>query len=329
MSHVFESTTYQEALKLASEGEDWIVENIIGSATTLIYGEAKVGKSFLISALVKALATGKPFLGKPVQQDRAFSIALLWTDDRGDAEYSGRIDTVMPEGECPRVQFYQVPIMRTPEMWQSLYEQVLNDGHNFVVVDNLAQTLNGTINDDNAVREFFDGVRKFVRAGIPVVVVAHSSDKAGPTGRKPDTPMGSAYITQAVRWRVFVRRSNRGNITLKFMGNSAEPYEMTLHHGAGARFEVLDTMTPEALRAQREGNEKAKRERDKVTLDRNAEQADWIVSNCQGKSVRETAAALAEKFDGSENSYRAWLKPGGKLGGLVNREGDSWSRNAA
>ncbi|MGQ9348810.1 AAA family ATPase [Mycolicibacterium gilvum] len=275
---------------MADEGETWIVENIIGSATTLLYGEAKSGKSFLVSALIQSLATGSDFLGKPVPQDRAFNVAVCWTDDRGAEEYSERIRTVMPEGQEPGVRFYQLPLMRTPEMWHALYEQVLTEGHNFVVIDNMAQTLDGSVNDDAVVRQFFDGVRLFVRAGIPVVVVAHSSDKPGPNGYRPETPMGSAYISQAVRWRVFARRSRRGNVTLKFMGNHSEPYEMTLSHGAGARFDVLDVKSPEAVKSNAEG---AARQRSSARLDANAQTAQWVVTNCQGLSQREAAAKLA------------------------------------
>jgi hypothetical protein len=108
----------------------------------------------------------------------------------------------MPESETPNVRFYHLPLMRTPEMWHAFYDRVMSEGHNFVVIDNLAQTLNGSVNDDAVVRQFFDGVRLFVPAGIPVVIVAHSSDKAGVNGYKPETPMGSAYISQAVRWRI-------------------------------------------------------------------------------------------------------------------------------
>lgn len=311
----FESLSYAEALKMADEGETWIVDGVIGAATTLIYGEAKSGKSFLVSALVKSLATGTEFLGKQVPQDRTFSIAVCWTDDMGAQEYSERIRTVMPEAQEPNVRFYQLPIMRTPEMWQSLYERVLSERHNFVVIDNMAQTLNGSVNDDAVVRQFFDGVRLFVRAGIPVVVVAHSSDKSGMNGYKPETPMGSAYISQAVRWRVFARRSSKGNVTLKFMGNHAEPHKMTLQHGAGARFDVIGVKSSEAVKASAE---RAARQRNKQTLDTRAELADWVVANCQGlsqnKAGEKRAAVTGRTVDSEKSRIRnapvEQVKPG-------------------
>jgi hypothetical protein len=305
VSFEFESLSYIEALKMADEGETWIVENVIGSATTLLYGEAKSGKSFLVSALIKSLATGTDFLGKPVPQDRTFNVAVCWTDDMGAQEYSERIRTVMPECQEPSVRFYQLPIMRTSEMWHALYERVLAEGHNFVVIDNMAQTLDGSVNDDAVVRQFFDGVRMFVRAGIPVVVVAHSSDKSGMNGRKPETPMGSAYISQAVRWRVFARRSRKGNVTLKFMGNHAEPYEITLQHGAGARFDVLDVKTPEAVKANAEG---AARQRSGQRLDANAKVAEWVVTNCQGLSQRKAAEKLAAETGKSHSAEETRIR---------------------
>jgi AAA domain len=319
VSHEFEGLSYTDALKLADEGETWIVDRIIGSATTLLYGEAKSGKSFLVSALIKSLATGADFLGRPVPEDRAFSFAVCWTDDMGVREYSTRIRTVMTESDTPSVWFYPLPIMRTPDMWHKLYHRIMAQGHNFVVIDNMAQTLDGSVNDDSVVRRFFDGVRLFIRAGIPVVVVAHSSDKAGPNGYKPDTPMGSAYISQAVRWRVFVRRSRRGNITLKFMGNHSEPYEMTLYHGAGARFDVLDIKTPEALRASAEG---AARARDKGRPDDNLGVARWVVENCQGMSQRQAAEKLAPELNIGVEAARKRITRS-----PVTQDGTTWALN--
>ena len=316
MSITFEGVSYEEALKRSEETEVWIVDQVIGSHTTLLYGEAKVGKSFIVSALIASLTTGTDFLGKPVPQDRDFNIAVCWTDDAGEVEYSSRIRSVMPDDQTPKVKFYQLPIMQTPSYWEALFEAVMRNGHNFVVIDNMAQTLNGSVNDDAEVRRFFDGIRQFTRAGIPVVVVAHSSDKAGQNGYKPETPMGSAYITQAVRWRIFARRSKRGNVTLKFMGNHAEPYEMTLYHGAGARFEVLDTKTAEALKASAEGNARA---RDKAKLDANAQLREWLNENCSGASVKAAAEAYAEKHGVSPESARTKIRRSG-----LKNNGGTW-----
>ncbi|MEE3852779.1 AAA family ATPase [Gordonia sp. LSe1-13] len=312
----FSSLSYTEALTLADHEEPWIVENLIGSATTLIYGEAKCGKSFLVSALIRSLTTKSDFLGKPVSQDREFSVAVCWTDDRGAQEYSERIRSVMPESATPDVRFYHLPIMQTPEMWQALYRQVMLTGHNLVVIDNMAQTLNGTVNDDAVVRQFFDGVRQFVSAGIPVVVVAHSSDKAGVNGHKPETPLGSAYITQAVRWRVFVRRFRSGHLTMKFMGNHSEPYEMTLSHGTGARFEVLDVKSSDQLKADAGGSARARS--DKKLAD-NAELLEWLNANCHGMTLAAAAAKHGARLDIEANTAKQRIRRAG-----IRKQGAGW-----
>jgi DNA replication protein DnaC len=82
MAYDFEGLSYAEALKIADEGETWIVVRTSSPRQPLLYGEAKSGKSFLVCALIKSLATGTDFLGVHVPQERAFSVAVCWTDDR-------------------------------------------------------------------------------------------------------------------------------------------------------------------------------------------------------------------------------------------------------
>jgi len=314
----FDKTTHAEALAKAETVETWVVEGIISRGSTLLYGEAKVGKSFLASALIAGLVTNTDFLGRKVPQDREFSVAVCWTDDGGDVDYATQVDSVLPDGHVPAVEYYCLPIMKGREDWNELFNQVMNDGHNFVVIDNLTQCLNGSFNNDDVVREFFDGVRMFTRAGIPVVIIGHSTDKVGITGGKSDKPMGSATISQSVRWKCFVKRSRKGNLVLEFSGNHAKRHEITVKHGAGARFEVVGSRSAEELEKAASDRQ---RQRDAVTLDRNAEMARWLAENGQGMGVREASRALAEQFGGSENTYRTWLRPEGKLGKLLYKMG--------
>ncbi|MFL6051310.1 MAG: AAA family ATPase [Actinoallomurus sp.] len=308
----YPKTSIQDAWTKAEHHETWVIDGIISSDSTLLVGEAKVGKSFLASALVAALTTGGDFLGRPVPQDREFSVAICWTDDGGDVEYGERIRTVLPDEMVPKVDLYGLSTMESRDDWRKLFEEVMEDGHNFVIIDNLSQCVDGSVNNDADVRRFYEGVRQFTRAGIPVVIIAHSTDKAGPNGYKPEKPMGSSYITQAVRWRCFVRRSRKDNLILKFIGNHASPHEITVKHGAGARFEVL---------AAAESTEITQK-RDKERLDRNALMAQWVVENCQGIGVNQAGRMLAEKFGGAESTQQKALKAGGSLAALLSRFGE-------
>ncbi|WP_017972979.1 AAA family ATPase [Actinopolyspora halophila] len=322
MSSSFSIMTHTEALKESEESDVWVIDHIVSASSTIIYGETESGKSFLVSALIASLTTGQPFLEREVPQDRDFSVAVCWTDDRGAAEYSSRIQSVMPEGAEPNVKYYGLPIMQGRDMWRELRDAIIDNGHNFVVIDNLTQCLNGSMNQDEVVREFFDGVRMFTGSGIPVVIVGHSSDKSGMNGVKSDKPMGSALVSQSVRWRCFARRSRKGNLTLKFSGNHAEPYELVLKHGAGARFSVEKTRASEELERE---DEARKRNREQQRMDETAERAQWVVQHCQGLNTSATARKLAEQFGGSSDRFRKDLSER-KLSKLLTRtEGDRWA----
>jgi hypothetical protein len=316
---MFPGMTLAEAIDIAEQTDPWLIPGLVSATSTLIFGEAKIGKSWIVSHLIGALLTGGKFLDVDVS-DRPFSVGVCYTDDAGHAEYADRIRSVVPDGGPHPVKLYPLGIMDA-DRWDALHRVVTAEGHNVVVIDNLTQVLNGSINEDAVVRRCFEGIRRFTHAGIAVVIVGHSSDKSGTNGYKPETPMGSAYITQAVRWLGFVRRTRNKNLALRTYGNNGYGAELVLQPEPGARFRVVS-------RREESDVVKETRQRDGATMDRNAEMADWVVANCQGLSQNKTAEKLESNFGGSAASYRSWLKPGGKLGALVQRDGDRWERVA-
>jgi hypothetical protein len=319
VTYEFNEMSFEEARKASETTQDWLVENMIGNTTTLIYGEPKVGKSFIVCSLINALLSGTDFLGQPVPQDREFSVAVLWTDDGAVTEYQSRVDSVWTGSGMPNVRFYEVPVMRSTDMWESLYNQVMRNKHNVVVIDNLSQASNGSVNQDDVAKEFFDGVRKFSRAGIPVIVIGHSSDKANANGFKSELPLGSTYISGAVRWRVFVKRSRAGNLTLRFKGNIAQEYEVTAKHGAGARFELIDVRSAEQLQVAAEA---AQRQRSQQKLDAGDSLAEWVVANCQGLSQRKAAEKRAEVTGKSPSAEESNIR----RSPVIRRDTGEWVR---
>ncbi|MCF8611718.1 AAA family ATPase [Gordonia sp. HY285] len=323
---MFPGVTLAEALERGKNEDDWVVPGLISATTTLLYGEAKIGKSWMVSALVGSLLTGSEFLGvKP--EDRPYSVGVFATDDRGESEYSGRIGTICPDDDDERLRLYQMPPM-TPEGWESLATVVRSHGHNVVIIDNLSQALQpgGSINDDPTVRAFFDGVRKLIRSGVAVVIVGHTSDKAGMNGYKPTTPLGSSVISQMVRWKLFIWKTKNKNLGVKSSGNLGYKSEGVVRSEAGARFTVLSWRTED-------DRELAEQKRSKETLDRNAEIASWVVENCQGMSRNKSAETVAAHFDGTEgrpsvavSSFKSQVSKGYAYGAMLDRPDDgSWS----
>ncbi|GCE42769.1 hypothetical protein Rhow_006898 [Rhodococcus wratislaviensis] len=299
----FHVQTLDEALEEADTHDDWLVSGLISSSTTLIFGEAKIGKSWLVSHLIGALLTGKPFLGVDVP-DRPFSVGIGYTDDNGNHEYGQRIRTVLPEvAENRSVLLYRLETM-TSELWSDFYDVVVDAGHNLLVIDNLTQVLTGSINEDDTIRRCFnDGIRRFVRAGIPVVIIGHSSDKSF-NGRKPETPMGSAYISQAVRWLVRVSKTRTRNLKVNTYGNVSYGAEMILRPEAGARFSVIE-------RKDDADEVDEDRQRSVQRMDRTSEQARFVVEQCQGLSRNAAAVKLADEFDGTVASFKTALSSRG------------------
>ncbi|MFF4652397.1 AAA family ATPase [Streptomyces sp. NPDC001380] len=316
----FSPLDWKDMVKAAETQAHFIIDGMISATSTLLYGEAKVGKSYIVSALIASLAMGRDFLGRGIES-RGWNVAICATDDGAAAEYGQRIQTVVPEGVNLPVRCFQLPVMRSRAMWESLYRQIIRGGFNFVVIDNLTQAAGGSVNDDGAIRDFFEGVRMFTRAGIPVVIVGHSSEKSGERG-KSNLPMGSSAISQSVRHRCFVSRS-RGRLSLRFSGNHVEPHTVLLEHGTGARFTVVDRQDAEAVKADGEAK---RRDRDKATLDKNAVIAAYVVSDCQGMGVRKTAQSLADRFGGAASTYSSNLSSKRAYGAMLTRgDGDSWA----
>ncbi|MFD8396112.1 AAA family ATPase [Streptomyces sp. NPDC059680] len=335
-----EEYDWDAMIEAADSEEDFIVDGVISSDTTLLYGESKTGKSYLVCALIAAMVTGDPFLGREIE-DRPWKIAILGTDDKAQKEYGKRIRTVLPDEMKPAVKTFPIPIMRSVTEWKSLHKRVLEQGYNFVVIDSMTQTLNGTINDDKTIREFFDGVRLFVKSGIPVLVIAHSSEKTGING-KSDLPLGSSTITQSVRHRVFAYQQN-GRLFLKFKGNHLdEEYRMTLAPGAGARYTVLEEKSLTALaeenakrkaereakkKEQTEAKEQAKEKRATATLDRNAQIVEYVITECQGMKAATVAKKVAEKFGLSVSTCTTNLSRGQSFGRMLSVDSEyRWTK---
>ncbi|KXF54645.1 hypothetical protein AXA44_40555 [Rhodococcus sp. SC4] len=308
----FHAQTLDEALEEADSHEDWLVPGLVSSSTTLIFGEAKIGKSWLVSHLIGALLTGKPFLGVDVP-DRPFSVGIGYTDDNGNHEYGQRIRTVLPEAQDNRsVLLYRLEIM-TSELWEEFFDVVMDAGHNLLVIDNLTQVLTGSINEDDTIRRCFsDGIRRFVRAGIPVVIVGHSSDKSF-KGHKSETPMGSAYISQAVRWLVRVSKTRNRNLKVNTYGNVDHGAELILRPDAGARFSVIE-------RKDTVDDVAEVRQRDTAVLDQTAEHARFVVEQCQGLGVNQTAKKLSEEFGIADGTFKSSLSRG-RLSAMLTRTG--------
>jgi len=293
-SSAFTVVSWEDALA-EEETSPWVIDRVLATGSTLIYGTTEAGKSFLTSVLVASLATGRDFLGFG-PPDRVYKPFIGWTDDGGRAEYRKRISDNLKPGDQPHISFAAMPEMTNIARWSDLFEQFKESGSDILILDNLTDFIPSPgLSDDNVARAVFQGVRLFTRNNIPVILVGHSSTARNEFGQMPTRPMGSSLWTQSVRWRWFIQRSSTEHVKIEFAGNQAPKHTVSLIHGIGARFQVAAEQAKEP------------QSRNPETYDLNEAAAQWVVENGTGMSVAAVARGLADAFqDRSGNSAETW-----------------------
>jgi hypothetical protein len=206
--------------------------------------------------------------------------------------------------------------MRTVGDWDNLYQLIAGDGCNFVIFDVLTQIIDGDINDSPPVAKFFDGVRRFTRNEIPVLIITHSSEKRGASNQKSDKPLGHTSISGFVRWNIFLCRSASGEWTAKCFGKWADMSKVmfsALDFNV-PRFKIFDQKNGDEIRSNA-------RQRNSETMNKRADVAKWIADSCQGLNKRETQKAVSQKFNLRNEPNLS--KPEWKA--LVDLQGATWT----
>lgn len=328
----FPVTSLREAYDRSQQSERWVFKDTVCSSVTLLYGKSAVGKSYLVSSmLLSLLVKDRDFLGmQPEDTTKTWRPVILWTDPGSDEEYGERIYEDMPEGMEAELPLVHVGSTTRQDEWDALTEWLIESGFNFVVLDNL-MGVTGDTNESTVVTRVFDGLTRLTQRGVPVVVLHHESEH-GPS-RAGAEPMGASVIVQKSRCWVQVRQSMKrkargGNAALVIQGNSLDqPRQIVAEPLRGPNYRVIQN-GPWVAKSDEDESPKPQK-RDRSTLDRNADMAAWVVDNCQGKGLNETAGMLAEKFSKGTATCRDSLMRGA-LSSLLDRTGDGasavWSR---
>lgn len=318
--YAFEEMTWEEAVTAADIDPMWLIDGLLSDGTTMILGEPKAGKSFLTAGLIASLTSGQPFVGRAVDEARPYSVGVAWTDDRAYRDYANNIGSALPDEVIPNVNFYRMPIMRTPDMWHSLRKRFSDNGNEVLVIDNMTEALNGSLKDDDVVREFFEGTRLFIDDGIPVVIIYHSTEKWSPdSGGKSRMPLGSTLISASVRWIVFIDRAGDDKtVTLHCRGNAPRE-RLVIEQGEKSRFTLQSETRADEVAEER-------RNRDAARMDDFAAMAQHVVDKCQGLGTVQAAEALALAFPKYKStSYKTFLREKGPIGSLLEKAGTGTS----
>lgn len=292
----------------------FLVDGIVASTLTLLYGAPKTGKSTIAAALSVAIANGTPFLNQPV--NASGKVAIITGDPGDDDYYASMFYGKVPSGTVRPYAFSRPPMQET---WAKVCYEIQREQVTLVIIDNLVAFVPGDVNDHRPVRIFHDtAIDPLVRAGIAVVLIHHTSEKRGEHGVSK-TPMGNTAISAAARWKVRVETPDvAGPTKLVLEGNYGPTHELIVTRPDGtANFEVIDAVEAGELA-------RWKMERNAGTVARRAEYREYVLAECQGLNQTKTAEKLAEKYGGTKGTHTVMLSKGAYG---VHRVGDQWERS--
>ena len=251
--------------ELADEPDDparfFLIPGLVSGSLTYLYGQSKVGKSFVVANVVASVLDGKPFLGrKPLATVEG---VVIVTTDAGDGyAYRDRLND-LGVADDDRVLLVPVGVSPEPEVFDEVKNLVATGGYGFVVFDHAT----GLIPADQNInaREPWVGLWRFLDSlGVPVVLVGHSTDSKF-QGQTIHRPAGNSAATQLARTRVEVHRPDERN-----RSNPLREIVVLNNYGEDERLQVL--LAPEGLTLVDGSDDKpeAGRQRDSQTLDNNA-----------------------------------------------------------
>ena len=304
--------------ELADEPDDparfFLIPGLVSSSLTYLYGQSKVGKSFVVANVVASVLDGKPFLGR--QPLKTVGGVVIVTTDAGDAyAYRQRLND-LGVADDDRVLLVPVGVSPEPEVFDEVKNLVASGGYGFVVFDHAT----GLIPADQNInaREPWVGLWRFLDSlGVPVVLVGHSTDSKF-QGQTIHRPAGNSAATQLARTRVEVHRPDERN-----RSNPLREIVVLNNYGEDERVQVK--LAPEGLTlADDDNNDKpeAGRQRDSQALDNNAAIARRAVELKQ-PTVKATAEALhAEGLGSSVDSLKKRILPDLVASKLLVKSGD-------
>jgi RecA-family ATPase len=183
-----------------SSGEPtFMVEGIIHSTATMLYGGPKTGKSWLTVDLAAALLTGQEqWLGRKVSPG-PHVVAFATTDPGSDRETADRL-AARGLSEYPA---YLVPFDRAAARDQGmpyydhLADALIEEGVTVLIFDNIFSAIAGDTKEQKDASVLLDGLNCFIRRGIAVIAVHHTGK--GSADSPARTPTGSQAFTAWAR----------------------------------------------------------------------------------------------------------------------------------
>jgi hypothetical protein len=273
----------------------FLLEGLVHSTATLLYGPAKAGKSHLVVELVACIANGDPWHGLVVYGGRS-PVLVLSSDPGSRAEYSRRFGDAVDE----TVGLATPPRVGEFTSWRRMAIEAKDAGVGLVVLDNLYSWARQTdINANGEVGAALECLDEITNAGIALLVVHHTTKNAS-------TPAGTHAIE--ANFRHLLHLGPGGQLIVRGNDIPENRYRMTRENG---RTTSLISGPIEGRGASAGGSGRSSTaEARRLARQRRVEQAAALVAAAPpGLSDRALARRLADNIDGirSEGQGRTLL----------------------
>lgn len=205
---------------------DWIIHELFSAGSiSLLVGEGGTKKTYSLLDAALCVATGTPWLDRPVSQ----GAVLIIDEESGDRRLKRRISEVMRGHNVDDMAVAWVTLaqfnLTTKADIDEVEKLVIFTGARLVIIDALADVALGA--DENAVKDMqplFMGLRTLAEQHQCAIVLIHHSNKAG-------TYRGSSAIKGAVDALIMVE-SKRKSPTIEFIvvkGRDVDEFEFAAY----------------------------------------------------------------------------------------------------
>jgi hypothetical protein len=252
-----------------------------------------VGKSTVIAELLTAILDEEvpDFLEYPILR-RPRKVLILTTDGGEDMEMAERLKNRLPS----QLGQQRICIERWGERdWaDDSFDMsgLVEAGIELVVIDHFQGTLDATasVNSDKDVRRQLRFAENLTHLGIAVLIVHHSSEKYGPNGEDPRTPIGSSLLVQIPRSLIQLR-SSQDLVVLTARPNAAAMTERAFRISRTADGVSIERVQlPSEAQQERRSQREHQRSRDTEDFVRVITEA-WEAND--RKAISKAAAARA------------------------------------
>ena len=238
----------QELLLTPLDDPGFIVEDLIPGGVTVIAGDEKSGKSWMMLLLATCIATGQDFLGHPVKQGAVLYLSLEDTYVR----LQRRLFNLTNEVGYGRIMLS----IQSGTLDDGLMEQLEHalEKHpdiNVINIDTL-QLIRGNDKEVSYANDYADVtiLKEFCRKHKLSILVVHHTRKQGDAHRIFNRINGSKGLNGAVDTMLLLDRENEhsNSGTLHIKGRDIQPLEVVMEFN-DCKWELVSIRTQEEIAA--------------------------------------------------------------------------------